>query len=71
MLVFIIKFIRRLLFCRHYYERFETVRSVKNGYDNLVIDESTYTCKKCGKEFMVQDKVKVEKDYYKNKGGNN
>ncbi|QPY77390.1 hypothetical protein ANTHOS_154 [Bacillus phage Anthos] len=62
-----IKFFTQL-FCQHDYEgEYETIASVRDGNDNLVITTTRYKCKKC-EDVIHKEKIdRVEKEWYKQK----
>ena len=68
----LIKLLKRL-FCKHEQmqisQRYNTtIYSKRVGYDNHIYECLTYECDQCGKTFVDEKLIKVEKGVYKELG---
>lgn len=68
----LIKLLKRL-FCKHEQmqisQRYNTtIYSKRVGYDNHIYECLTYECDQCGKTFVDEKLIKVEKGFYKELG---
>ena len=68
----LIKLLKRL-FCKHEQmqisQRYNTtIYSKRAGYDNHIYECLTYECDQCGKTFVDEKLIKVEKGFYKELG---